>query len=177
MNDLDYLKMNRDFTDNPGHYDVAQGQAFLDRLHAAGQHYLPILDPNIYVPNPSNASDAYPTYDRGSALNAYLHDGTDEEYIGVEWPGFSVFPDFLVPQAHQFWTDEIKRFHETLAFDGFWLDVSDPVSYCSGSSSRIPCMCLFRSQAIRTRCLPSIIATLRASRSRTLQKPNQPVAR
>ena len=38
MNDLDYLKMNRDFTNNPGHYDVAEGQAFLDKLHAAGQY-------------------------------------------------------------------------------------------------------------------------------------------
>lgn len=133
MNDLDYLKMSRDFTDNPGHYDVAEGQAFLDRLHAAGQYYLPILDPNIYVPNPANASDVYPTYDRGAELNAYLRDGTDSFYIGVEWPGFSVFPDFLVPQAYQFWSDEIRRFYETLAFDGFWLDVSDPVSYCTGS--------------------------------------------
>ncbi|KAK5136159.1 hypothetical protein LTR08_003996 [Meristemomyces frigidus] len=35
-NDLDYLKMNRDFTDKPGHYDLATGKAFLDKLHAAG---------------------------------------------------------------------------------------------------------------------------------------------
>lgn len=67
MNDLDYLEVNRDFTNNPGHYDLAEGKAFLDRLHANGQYYLPILDPNIYVPNPNNASDAYPTYDRGAA--------------------------------------------------------------------------------------------------------------
>jgi len=72
MSDLDYLKMNRDFTDNPGHYDVAPGQTFLARLHAAGQYYLPILDPNIYVPDPTNASDAYLTYDRGAELNAYI---------------------------------------------------------------------------------------------------------
>ena len=133
MNDLDYLKMNRDFTDNPGHYDVSPGKAFLDKLHAAGQYYLPILDPNIYVPNPNNASDAYLTYDRGAELNAYLRNGNDSFYIGVEWPGFSVFPDFLVPQAHQFWTEQIQQFHQILDLDGFWLDVSDPVSYCTGS--------------------------------------------
>lgn len=133
MNDLDYLKMNRDFTDNPGHYDLAEGTKFLERLHAAGQYYLPILDPNIYVPNPANASDTYPTYDRGAALEAYIRNEDESFYIGVEWPGFSVFPDFLVPQAHKFWTDEIQRFHDLLAFDGFWLDVSDAVSYCTGS--------------------------------------------
>lgn len=133
MNDLDYLKMNRDFTDNPGHYDVAPGQVFLDRLHAAGQYYLPILDPNIYVPDPLNASDAYPTYDRGNELQAYIRNGNDSWYYGVQWPGFSVWPDFLVPQAQQFWTEQIKAFHEKIQFDGFWLDVSDAPSFCTGS--------------------------------------------
>ena len=133
MNDLDYLKMNRDFTNNPGRYDIRPGKAFLDKLHAAGQYYLPILDPNVYAPNPGNASDAYPTYDRGAELEAYIRNGNNSFYIGVEWPGFSVFPDFLVPQAYQFWSEQIQLFHQTLDFDGFWLDVSDPVSYCTGS--------------------------------------------
>lgn len=135
MNDLDYLKVNRDFTNNPGHYDLAEGKAFLDRLHAAGQYYLPILDPNIYAPNPNNASDAYPPYDRGAEMEVYIRNGNGNEsfYIGIEWPGFSVWPDFLVPQAHDFWTKEIVEFHKAIAFDGFWLDVNDAVSFCTGS--------------------------------------------
>jgi hypothetical protein len=40
MNDLDYLEVNRDSTNNPGHYDLAEGKAFLDKLHANGQYYL-----------------------------------------------------------------------------------------------------------------------------------------
>ncbi|EMC96216.1 glycoside hydrolase family 31 protein [Baudoinia panamericana UAMH 10762] len=133
MNDLDYLKMNRDFTNNPGHYDVAPGKVFLDQLHANGQYYMPILDPNIYVPNPANASDAYPTYDAGAAVNAYIRNGNDSFYIGVEWPGFSVFPDFIVPQTQQFWTQQILAYHQNVSFDGFWLDVNDAVSFCTGS--------------------------------------------
>ena len=133
MNDLDYLKLNRDFTDNPGHYDIGLGIEFLDRLHANGQYYLPILDPNIHVPNPGNASDAYTPYNRGAELEAYIRNGNDNFYIGVEWPGFSVWPDFLIPQVQQFWTEQIQEFHQKLAFDGFWLDVSDAVSFCTGS--------------------------------------------
>lgn len=133
MNDLDYLKMNRDFTDNPGHYDIGPGREFLDRLHAAGQYYMPILDPNIYIPNPNNASDAYPTYDRGAELNAYIRNGNDGFYYGVQWPGFSTFPDFIVPQTQQFWTEQFLEFHQKLAYDGFWLDVSDMTSFCTGS--------------------------------------------
>ena len=136
VNDLDYLLLNRDFTNNPGHYDIAPGQQFLAQLHERGQYYLPILDPNIYVPNPTNASDVYPTFDRGVELNAYLRDGDEDYYYGVEWPGFSVFPDFLMPQAQQFWTEQIQQFHDVFEFDGFWLDVSDPVSYCTGSCGK-----------------------------------------
>lgn len=91
------------------------------------------MDPNIYAPNPANASDAYPTYDRGAELNAYIRNGNDSFYYGVEWPGFSVWPDFLVPQAQQFWTEQIQAFHQVIPFDGFWLDVSDAVSFCTGS--------------------------------------------
>ncbi|KAK0267193.1 hypothetical protein LTR35_016467 [Friedmanniomyces endolithicus] len=94
---------------------------------------MPILDPNIYVPNPANASDAYPPYDRGAELQAYIRDGNDSFYYGVEWPGFSVFPDFITPQAQQFWTEQCLAFHEKLAYDGFWLDVNDATSFCTGS--------------------------------------------
>ncbi|KAL9091717.1 MAG: hypothetical protein Q9159_001232 [Coniocarpon cinnabarinum] len=129
MNDLDYLKLNRDFTNNAGHYGITPGQEFLSQLHARGQYYLPILDPNIYVPNPNNASDSYPTYNRGAELNAYIRDGDDDYYYGVEWPGFSVFPDFLMPQAHQFWTEQIQQYHDVFAFDGFWLDLAVDYRY------------------------------------------------
>lgn len=133
MNDLDYLQMNRDFENSPSHYPTAEGQAFLKALHDRGQYYIPILDPNIYAPDPSNASDAYAPYEHGAQLEAYLRNGNDSFYFGAEWPGYSVFPDFLVPQAQQFWTEEITQFQQVLQFDGFWLDVNDPVSWCTGS--------------------------------------------
>lgn len=133
MNDLDYLKVNRDFTTNPGHYDNPEFDDFLARLHAAGQYYMGILDPNIYVPNPTNASDAYPVFDRGLAADAYIRNGNNSLYYGIEWPGFSVFPDFLMERTRQWWTEEIVNFHKVIPFDGFWLDVSDAVSFCTGS--------------------------------------------
>lgn len=132
MNDLDYLYLNRDFTNNPN-YPADEGREFLERLHARGQYYMPLLDPNIYAPDSTNASDAYSPYDRGVELNAFIRNGNDSLYYGAEWNGFSVWPDFLVSQAQQFWTEQIVKFHLTLPFDGFWLDVSDPTSWCTGS--------------------------------------------
>lgn len=110
-----------------------EGREFLARLHANGQYWLPILDPNVYVPDPTNASDAFATYDRGKALDLYIKNG-DEDYIGSEWPGFSVWPDFTRDTSvQQYWTDEFKRYFEQLEFDGWWLDISDAPSWCTGS--------------------------------------------
>jgi alpha-glucosidase len=46
MSDLDYLYLNRIFTHN-ANYGVEEGREFLARLHANGQYWLPILDPNV----------------------------------------------------------------------------------------------------------------------------------
>ena len=52
------MNQYRDFDNDPIRYNYTTGQAFLARLHADGQHYVPIVDSAIYVPNPNNASDA-----------------------------------------------------------------------------------------------------------------------
>ncbi|THV77101.1 putative alpha-glucosidase AgdA [Aureobasidium pullulans] len=132
MNDLDYLNLNRIFTNN-ANYPVDEGKEFLDWLHSRGQYYLPILDPNVYAPDPANASDAYAPYDRGVELDVFIRNGNDSLYYGAEWNGFSVWPDFTVPQTQQFWTEQMAEYRKKLAFDGFWLDVSDPTSWCTGS--------------------------------------------
>lgn len=121
------------FTNNPGHYDLPEGQAFLERLHAAGQYFFPILDPHVYIPDPTNASDAYETWNRGDELQVYIRDGIEAYYNGVYWAGLANLPDFLVEQTQTFWTEEFVRFYNQLAYDGFWLDVSDPTSFATYS--------------------------------------------
>ncbi|KAH8198352.1 hypothetical protein TruAng_007449 [Truncatella angustata] len=132
-NDLDYLLQYRDFVNDENRYPVAEGQQFLARLHANGQYWMPILDPNIYAPDPTNATDAYAPYERGVAAQAFIRDGIDGFYYGDQWPGFGVWPDFLVPEAHEWWTNEFILFHEQLPFDGWWIDLTDLSSWCTGS--------------------------------------------
>jgi len=52
MSDLDYLYLNRIFTHN-ANYGIEEGREFLARLHANGQYWLPILDPNVCPQLPS----------------------------------------------------------------------------------------------------------------------------
>jgi alpha-glucosidase len=48
----------RDFENDEHRFPYAEGEEFLDKLHASGRHYVPIIDSAIYIPNPHNASDA-----------------------------------------------------------------------------------------------------------------------
>jgi alpha-glucosidase len=85
--DIDYMNQYRDFDNDPIRYDYETGQAFLQRLHDGGRHYIPIIDAAIYVPNPENASDAYETFDRGNATGSWLLNPDGSTYIGDVWPG------------------------------------------------------------------------------------------
>jgi hypothetical protein len=65
-NDLDIYDLYRDFTNNEVTYPVTEFQAWIASLHSNNQHYVPIIDSNIYVSNPDNESDAYPPWERVS---------------------------------------------------------------------------------------------------------------
>jgi Alpha-glucosidases, family 31 of glycosyl hydrolases len=79
----------RDFENDPQRYSYEEGAEFLDRLHSNGQHYIPIIDSAIYVPNPENPEDAYPTYDRGVKASAFLLNPDGSIYYGAVWPGYT----------------------------------------------------------------------------------------
>lgn len=48
----------RDFENDNNRYPYSEGEEFLEKLHASGRHYVPIVDSALYIPNPKNASDA-----------------------------------------------------------------------------------------------------------------------
>jgi len=56
--DIDYMKLYRDFENDPDRFSYSEGEKFLEKLHQDGRHWIPIVDSAIYIPNPENASDA-----------------------------------------------------------------------------------------------------------------------
>ncbi|KZF23342.1 glycoside hydrolase family 31 protein [Xylona heveae TC161] len=131
--DIDYLGQLRDFQTDPNTWSIEEGEKFLSSLHSKGQHFVPIIDSAIYIPNPDNASDAYAPFDRGNEVGAFLKNPDGSLYIGAVWPGFTVFPDWLSEGAQTWWVDEITAFHEKVSFDGIWIDMSEISSFCAGS--------------------------------------------
>ena len=105
--DIDYMFQYRDFTNDQNTFPYGPGQEFLSRLHANGQHYVPIVDSAIYIPDPNNATDAYPVYDRGHELGVFMLNPDGSEYIGDVWPGYTVFPDWHSGSSVAWWSDEM----------------------------------------------------------------------
>jgi alpha-glucosidase len=100
---------------------------------ANNQHYIPIVDSAIYHPNPANATDAYPTYDRGNSSDVFLKNPDGSQYIGSVWPGYTVFPDWHADQSVPWWVNEMSMWHDDINFDGIWIDMSEVSSFCVGS--------------------------------------------
>lgn len=48
----------RDFANDPNRFPYDEGQKFLEKVHASGRHYVPIVDSALYIPNPENKTDA-----------------------------------------------------------------------------------------------------------------------
>lgn len=131
--DIDYMFQYRDFTNDPNTFPYAAGQELMSRLHAAGQHYVPIVDSALYIPNPNNASDNYSIYTDGNDRGVFLNNPDGSQYIGNVWPGYTVFPDWHAEQAVPWWTDSMKEHHDKISWDGIWIDMSEVSSFCIGS--------------------------------------------
>lgn len=131
--DIDYMSHYRDFDNDPVRFNYSEGEQFLSALHASGKHYIPIIDSAIYVPNPTNASDNYSTFNNGNATGAFMTNPDGSFYIRDVWPGYTVFPDWISGGAGQWWIDEMVEWHSKPAFDGAWIDMSEASSFCVGS--------------------------------------------
>lgn len=131
--DIDYMFQYRDFENDPVRFGYSEGQQLMDQLHAAGQHYVPIVDSAIYIPNPNNASDNYSTYSTGHEMDVFMKNPDGSEYIGDVWPGYTVFPDWRSTNAVPWWTQSMVGWHKNINWDGIWIDMSEVSSFCIGS--------------------------------------------
>ncbi|KAL3420941.1 glycosyl hydrolase family 31 [Phlyctema vagabunda] len=136
--DIDYMNQYRDFENDQNTFSYEEGAKFLSQLHANGQHFIPIVDSAVYIPNPLNESDAYPTFNRGNETNSFMLNPDGSLYIGAVWPGYTVFPDFIGALfggggAFEWWKNELTTWYADVAFDGIWIDMSEVSSFCVGS--------------------------------------------
>lgn len=132
--DIDYMDTYKDFTYDPHRYPLKKYRSFLDDLHKNNQHYVPILDAAIYVPNPNNETDNdYDPFHYGNESDVFLKNPDGSLYIGAVWPGYTVFPDFLANNSQEYWSKVLKDWYELTPYDGIWSDMNEVSSFCVGS--------------------------------------------
>jgi Glycosyl hydrolases family 31 len=110
--DIDYMSGWRDFTFDEAAWPEKGVRALVDRLHADGRRFVPILDPGIKL------EPGYAPYDDGVAAGVFVRDVTGAPYIGEVWPGAVHFVDFMHPRALDYWHKHVAEFHAKVPFDG-----------------------------------------------------------
>lgn len=115
--DIDYMDGFRVFTFNKDHFKNP-AKTFAE-LKKSGHKVVPIIDPGVKI------DPKYDVYKRGKAAKAFCQTHQKTDYVGMVWPGETVFPDFSLPSARAWWAKEVKRFADHGIY-GAWLDMNDP---------------------------------------------------
>ena len=50
-------------------------------------------------------------------------------FVGVVWPGDSIFPNYFHPKMKKYWKEECARFVDENSLSGIWNDMNEPVSF------------------------------------------------
>jgi alpha-glucosidase len=118
--DIHYMNGYRDFTFDPERFP--RPKALLDELATEGFKVVTIVDPGLKV------DSAYSVYRDGLARRAYatLPDGTP--YVGIVWPGKSVFPDFTRAAVREWWGAQHSALVD-VGVRGVWNDMNEPASF------------------------------------------------
>lgn len=116
--DIDYMEGYRVFTVCDKQFPNG-AKAICDRLAANGRRVVPILDPGVKL-EPGN-----PVYDHGVREDVFCRNPQGRHFVGLVWPGRTVFPDFSLPEGREWWAGYCQRFMDH-GFAGAWVDMNDP---------------------------------------------------
>lgn len=116
--DLDYMDgfrifevSKRQFPDGP--------QVTAAALAKNRRRIVPIIDPGV------KKEEGYRVYDDGKASGVFCQNPEGNEYVGLVWPGETVFPDFTVQGAREWWANYARAFRQS-GFGACWVDMNDP---------------------------------------------------
>ncbi|KAG7222581.1 hypothetical protein INR49_016178 [Caranx melampygus] len=136
-NDIDYMDQFMDFTIDPTKFATLPDM--VKDLHAHDQRYVMILDPGISSTQPEGS---YLPFDEGLKRDIFIKDAREKHLLGRTrkgfyrvWPGLTAYPDFSNEEAHEWWYDNLKRFHDKVPFDGLWIDMNEPSNFLDGSTN------------------------------------------
>ena len=119
--DIDFQFKNRPFTVDAATFPDFAG--LIRKLSAEHLHTVVITD--LHIADVPNAG--YTPYDTGKAGDHFVK-RHGQDYIGVVWPGPSVFPDFTREETRKWWGTLYREFTQD-GVAGFWNDMNEPAVF------------------------------------------------
>ncbi len=116
--DIDYMNGFRVFTFDEDHFPGGF-EKIAKQIAKSGRKIVAILDPGV------KKEKGYPVYDDLKKKGLYCHNAEGGEFVGIVWPGETVFPDLILQEGRDWWAGYAKKLFET-GMGGVWLDMNDP---------------------------------------------------
>ena len=134
--DIDYMKRYRVFTFDSERFP--DPKALTEKLALQGVKVVTIVDPGVkYQPQgsadaqtqlPKSANGRYYVFDQGLEKNYFQKRSNGELFIPKVWPGESVFVDYTLPDARNWWGN-LHRFYMDHGVAGIWNDMNEPSDF------------------------------------------------
>jgi alpha-glucosidase len=124
--DIDYMDRRLIFTTDPERYPREKLRSLVSYLHDHDQHYMVMVDPA------AGWQEDYDTVTRGLEDNIFLLRDNGSVWLGVVWPGVSVFPDWFSENITSYWNREFEIFFnedDGIDIDALWIDMNEPSSF------------------------------------------------
>ncbi|MBD3344128.1 MAG: hypothetical protein GF401_03595 [Chitinivibrionales bacterium] len=115
--DINYMDGFRVFTFDKKHFPSPPKD--IEAIQKQGYKVVPILDPGI------KKEPGLPTYEQGKRTGIFCKNPQGTDFVGLVWPGMTVFPDFSMPRGHRWWARQVEHFAQT-GIRAAWLDMNDP---------------------------------------------------
>ena len=117
--DIDFQEGNAPFTVNRQYFPTFE--KMISDFRAQGVHTVLITD--LHIKKDPNHN--YVPYDSGTKNDVFVKNLDGSVFVGPVWPGDSVFPDFTLTKARDWWGEQYKDF-AGMGVAGFWNDMNEP---------------------------------------------------
>ena len=116
--DIAYMEEYRIFTWDPKVFP--NPQEFTQALAELDFRTMAIIDPGVKL------EEGYGIYDDGLEKDVFLRQDDGSLYVGLVWPGETVFPDFSRPEVRDWFASKYMFLRSSGLSNSSWLDMNEP---------------------------------------------------
>ena len=120
--DIDYMVDYKDFSIDSKKFP--EFPSWVQKKKAQGIRVIPIIDAGVRI------EEGYDVYEEGVEKGYFCKTEGGELFKAAVWPGLCAFPDFLKPEARQWWGRLYQRLIDQ-GVEGFWNDMNEPALFYS----------------------------------------------